>query len=63
MDSHSVSLIISLGLTEQLGLVVYKINLVFCIATCKGQPLPAKGFANLSFDLKDLAGQWYQYCE
>jgi hypothetical protein len=25
--------------------------------------LPAKGFANLSFDLEDLAGQWYQYHE
>ena len=63
VDSRSASLVISLGLAEQLGLVVREMNLVFRTAAREGQPLPAKGFANLSFDLEDSAGQWHQYCE
>ena len=63
MDSHSALLVISLGLTEQLGLIICKMNLVFHTAAHEGQPLPAKGFANLSFNLKDSAGQWHQYYE
>jgi hypothetical protein len=51
VDSRSASLVISLRLADQLGLVVRKMNLVFRTAAREGQPLPAKGFANLSFDL------------
>jgi transposase InsO family protein len=63
VDSRSASLVISLNLAKQLNLTIREMNLTFRTAARGSQPLLAKGFANITFDLEDSAGQWRRYRE
>jgi hypothetical protein len=63
VDTRCPSLIVRTRLAERLELRTQELNVTYRTAAREGQELPARGIANLTFELEESKGLWLQFRE